>query len=119
MSREKYMDERKRESIVAYLRRRMTEFGTRPEDIAVSMAADTERLRAIRYRDAFGHTWDGRGASPQWIIQATSAGQSLEHFVVERPQVEASDKLTRVKRCDDPFAGTRLASIKSEGVEAA
>jgi hypothetical protein len=50
------MDERKRESIVAYLRRRMAEFGIEPEDIATSIAADQERLRAVRFRDASGNT---------------------------------------------------------------
>lgn len=103
------MDERKRESIVAYLRRRMAEFGIKPEDIAVSIAADQERLRASRYRDAFGHTWDGKGAAPQWVVQAISAGQSPEHFAISKTPEPESDKRPGVDWRDDPFAGTRLA----------
>ncbi|WP_028218882.1 H-NS histone family protein [Paraburkholderia oxyphila] len=103
------MDERKRESIVAYLRRRMAEFGIRPEDIAVSIAADQERLRTARYRDAFGHTWDGKGAAPQWVAQAISAGQSLEHFAISKAPEPGADKRPGVDWRDDPFAGTRLA----------
>lgn len=104
------MDERKRESIVAYLRRRMAEFGIKPEDIAVSIAADQERFRAAQYRDAFGHTWDGKGAAPQWVVQATSAGQSLEHFAISKAPEPGADKHPRVDWRDDPFAGTRLAT---------
>jgi DNA-binding protein H-NS len=43
------VDERKRDSIVAYLRRRM--------DLAALMAADTPA--AARYRNAHGDAWDG------------------------------------------------------------
>ncbi|QBR02483.1 H-NS histone family protein [Paraburkholderia pallida] len=113
------MDERKRESIVAYLRRRMAEFGIKPEDVAISIAADQERLRAVRYRDAAGHTWDGKGAAPQWLVQATSAGQSLEHFAISGTPQPESGKRTRVDWRNDPFAGTRLATISNERVGAA
>lgn len=109
------MDERKRESIVAYLRRRMSEFGIKPEDIATSIAADQERLRAVRFRDASGNTWDGKGALPHWVVQATSAGQSLAHFAVDKVPNRAAGKRTGTAWGNDPFAGTRLATVKIEG----
>ena len=108
------MDERKRESIVAYLRRRMAEFGIKPEDIATSIAADQEQLRAVRFRDASGNTWDGKGAPPQWVVQATSAGQSLEHFAIDRASSRDPGKRTGTDWRNDPFAGTRLATVKAE-----
>ena len=104
------MDERKRESIVAYLRRRMAESGIEPEDIATSIAADQERMRAVRFRDASGNTWDGKGAPPQWVVQAISAGQSLEHFAIDGPSNRDSSKPTGADWRNDPFAGTRLAT---------
>jgi DNA-binding protein H-NS len=110
------MDERKRESIVAYLRRRMDEFGITPEDIANSTAADQQRQREVRYRDAFGHTWDGKGAPPQWVVQATSAGQSLEHFAIGETQPEKTDKPAGVDWRNDPFAGSRLETNHSEHI---
>ncbi|CAB3801557.1 hypothetical protein LMG28688_05378 [Paraburkholderia caffeinitolerans] len=110
------MDERKRDSIVAYLRRRMAELGIEPDDIAASIAADQERLRAARYRDALGHTWDGKGDAPQWVVQATSAGQSLEHFAITGTPEPASGKSTGVDWRQDPFAGSRLAKVKPEQV---
>lgn len=113
------MDERKRESIVAYLRRRMAEFGIKPEDIATSLAADQARLRAVRFRDASGNTWDGKGAAPQWVVQATSAGQSLEHFAIDGAPNRHADKRTGADWRNDPFAGTRLATIRTEGIPAA
>lgn len=36
----------------------------------------------IRFRDAQGHVWDGRGALPDWLQRAVNAGQSVEHFLV-------------------------------------
>ncbi|WP_434660736.1 H-NS histone family protein [Paraburkholderia sp. A3BS-1L] len=108
------MDERKRESIVAYLRRRMDEFGIKPDDVAASIAADQERQRAARYRDAFGHTWDGKGDAPRWVIQATSAGQSLEHFAISKTPEAQPKTRSSVDWGNDPFAGSRLATIKTE-----
>ncbi|MEM5316510.1 H-NS family nucleoid-associated regulatory protein [Paraburkholderia sp. JHI869] len=113
------MDERKRESIVAYLRRRMADFGIKPEDVATSIAADQERLRAVRYRDAAGHTWDGSGDTPQWVVQATSAGQSLEHFAISGAAQPEKGKRATVDWRNDPFAGTRLATSKADRLSAA
>jgi DNA-binding protein H-NS len=109
------MDERKRDSIVAYLRRRMVEFDITPETIAASIAEDQRRLSAVKYRDASGNGWDGQGAAPQWVLKATSAGQSLEHFAVRAAVDAPFDKRASVDWRDDPFAGSRLATIKPEG----
>jgi len=113
------MDERKRESIVAYLRRRMAEFGIEPEDIATSIAADQARLREVCFRDASGNTWDGKGAPPQWVVQATSAGQSLEHFAIDGTSIRETGKRAGVDWRNDPFAGTKLATIRTGGAGAA
>jgi len=111
------MDERKRESMVAYLRRRMTEFGIEPDDVAASITADQERMRATRYRDAVGNTWDGKGDAPQWVVQATSAGQALEHFAISTSAELQSGKRA-VDWRQDPFAGTRLATVKPHPLRA-
>lgn len=107
------MDERKRESIVAYLRRRMAEFGIEPDDIAASLAADAEQLRAARYRDAAGHTWDGKGDAPRWVVQATSAGQSLDHFAIGETTEPEPAKAPAVDWRQDPFAGSRLETVRT------
>lgn len=112
------MDERKRESIVAYLRRRMAEFSIEPNDVAASIAEDQRRQRAVRYRDAFGNSWDGEGAAPQWVVQATSAGQSLEHFAANETPAHESLRRPSIDWSYDPFAGTRLATVKSENIGA-
>ncbi|HKR39713.1 MAG TPA: H-NS histone family protein [Paraburkholderia sp.] len=112
------MDERKRDSIVAYLRRRMAELGIEPDDVAASIAAGQERMRAAKYRDAIGNTWDGEGNAPQWVVQATSAGQSLEHFAIRAPVEPQSGKRADVDWRHDPFAGTRLATVRPEPLHA-
>ncbi|XYI30793.1 DNA-binding protein [Cupriavidus oxalaticus] len=40
----------------------------------------------IRFRDADGHAWNGVGAPPDWLQRAINAGQSIEHFRVERKE---------------------------------
>lgn len=97
----------------------MAEFGIRPEDIATSIATDQERLQSVRFRDASGNTWDGKGAPPRWVVQAISAGQSLEHFAIDGASNWDPDKHTGADWRNDPFAGTRLATIKTEDISAA
>ncbi|KWR87601.1 H-NS histone family protein [Cupriavidus sp. IDO] len=36
----------------------------------------------VRYRNAHGQGWDGRGAMPDWLQRAVNAGQTVEHFRV-------------------------------------
>jgi DNA-binding protein H-NS len=58
--------------------------------------------------------WDGEGVPPQWVVQATSAGQSLEHFAVTERRKQKFQRRPSIDRRYDPFAGTRLATVKSE-----
>jgi DNA-binding protein H-NS len=104
------MDERKRDSIVAYLRRRMQEVGIKPEDLASAILGDQSMQKEARYRSATGDTWSGEGEMPQWLKQATSAGQSVEHFELSsRAARTIQSAPTGVDWRDDPFAGTPLA----------
>jgi DNA-binding protein H-NS len=105
------MDERKRDSMIAYLRRRMAEVGIKVADLATALAEDRLRQQSVRYRNAFGDTWDGKGSMPQWLVQAISAGQSLEHFAVERAKATVTRARPTIDWRQDPFAGTRLATV--------
>jgi DNA-binding protein H-NS len=102
------MDERKRDSMIAYLRHRMEEFSIRPNDLATALTAVAE---VERYRSANGDSWSGEGAMPQWLKQAISAGQSIGHF--ERPSgaVVRSPSQAGADWTKDPFAGTPLARM--------
>jgi DNA-binding protein H-NS len=102
------MDERKRDSIVAYLRRRMSEVGIEVDDVAAAIAEDQLRQKSARYRSATGDIWSGEGEMPQWLQQAVSAGQTVEHFAVQRAP-EPADVRPQVDWARDPFAGSRLA----------
>lgn len=106
------MDERKRDSIVAYLRRRMKEFGIKPDDLASAIARDQLAQKGARYRSATGDTWNGEGEMPQWLNQAISAGQAIEHFEVSSKQEPSSKKSGKVDWRDDPFAGSPLARVQ-------
>jgi DNA-binding protein H-NS len=105
------MDERKRDSIIAYLRHRMEEFGIKPDDLASALASGQfERTEVARYRSATGDEWNGDGEMPRWLKRAISAGQSIKHF--ELPSESATT--TRPPQAsvdwrDDPFAGSPLA----------
>ncbi|SIT43882.1 Histone family protein nucleoid-structuring protein H-NS [Paraburkholderia piptadeniae] len=106
------MDERKRERMVAYLRRRMKEFGIEPDDVASAIAEDQLRQKEARYRSATGETWDGNGEIPHWLKKVMSAGQSLEHFAVNGETNRAKSPLQEVGWQNDPFAGSPLATVK-------
>ncbi|SKC83371.1 H-NS histone family protein [Burkholderia sp. CF099] len=107
------MDERKRDSMVAYLRRRMAEVGIELDDLAAAIAEDQIKQKAARYRSATGEIWSGEGEMPQWLKQAVSAGQSLEHFAVERrPALAMTEARPKVDWSQDPFAGSRLAAVQ-------
>ncbi|MBN3753736.1 H-NS histone family protein [Paraburkholderia sp. Tr-20389] len=106
------MDERKRDSIVAYLRRRMSEVGIELDDLAAAIAADELRQGSARYRSASGEIWSGDGEMPQWLKQAISAGQSMEHFAVRGATQSRAAARPDVDWSQDPFAGSRLAAVQ-------
>jgi DNA-binding protein H-NS len=103
------MDERKRDSMIAYLRHRMEQFEIDPDDLATAIASDQARQSRMRYRSAIGDEWSGEGDMPQWLRQAISAGQSLEHFALtsKPPLQQAATK--KVNWRDVPFSGSPLA----------
>lgn len=105
------MDERKRDSIIAYLRSRMAEFGitetalaealadvpvsvTPPPMTNGSSAASKRALPSMPqmpenthgatpvFRNASGDTWDGVGDMPEWLKRAVHAGQDIEFYRV-------------------------------------
>jgi DNA-binding protein H-NS len=104
------MDERKRDSMIVYLRHRMEDFGISADDLAATLAAEPA---AGRYRSAHGESWSGEGSMPQWLKQAISAGQSLGHFELSAAAVSESSLQARAVAgadwTNDPFAGTPLA----------
>ncbi|AUT60127.1 MULTISPECIES: H-NS family nucleoid-associated regulatory protein [Paraburkholderia] len=105
------MDERKRDSMIAYLRGRMAKVGIKVADLAAALAEERRRQQSVRYRSPFGETWDGNGAMPQWLSNAVSAGQSPEHFAVDKPAKKVKQERPTVDWRNDPFAGSRLATV--------
>jgi DNA-binding protein H-NS len=69
-----------RERLIAWISHRMDEHGITMEALAESLEADANAVRPVQYRDAYGHTWDGRGDKPDWLARAIYAGQSMDHF---------------------------------------
>jgi DNA-binding protein H-NS len=69
-----------RDRLIRWMLHRMDEVGITLATLAQSVEDDRTRERAVSYRDAWGNTWDGRGALPEWLQRAQAAGQSIEHF---------------------------------------
>jgi DNA-binding protein H-NS len=46
---------------------------------------------------------------PQWLKQAISAGQSIDHFELSAPPAPTPQPKKRVDWKNDPFAGSPLA----------
>jgi DNA-binding protein H-NS len=104
------VDERKRDSIIAYLRARMAEFGITEGALAESLAEapvvnpppsftkpngmqkpkrPMPQLPSLPlgdiepiFRNANGDTWDGAGDMPEWLKRAVHAGQDIEFYRV-------------------------------------
>jgi DNA-binding protein H-NS len=109
LKKEYFMDERKRDSMIAYLRHRMDEYGIKPEDLASAIASDQAEATKARYRSASGDTWSGEGEMPQWLKQAISGGQSIDHFELSPKAAVTTPSKKRVDWKEDPFAGSPLA----------
>ena len=107
------MDEQKRQSMIAYLRRKMAKVGIKVRDVAAAIAEEKARQKSARYRNAFGESWDGKGDMPQWLKQATSAGQSLAHFAADKSSTPIRSERPAIDWSRDPFAGTRLATVRA------
>ncbi|CAB3801186.1 H-NS histone family protein [Paraburkholderia fynbosensis] len=103
------MDERKRDSMIAYLRHRMDDFGISPDDLATFLATEPAGSDTGRYRSAGGDTWSGEGEVPQWLRQAISAGQSIGHFELPCGALAQPATRTGADWKNDPFAGSPLA----------
>jgi len=66
------------------------ESGKKLEDFAVSSAngagagksASKKYLSAVKFRDAAGHEWSGRGPKPNWVKEALAGGKKLEDLAV-------------------------------------
>lgn len=92
------MDEFVRERIIKYIRRRMDEYGITAEHLKpaeeeaapepISPLAKTAMPQAlpkptpgvVQYADAYGNSWDGAGAMPEWLLRAVRAGQTPDFF---------------------------------------
>lgn len=100
--------------MVAYLRRRIEDFGIKLEYVALAIKSEQTAQTEARYRNATGDSWGGRGEMPQRLKQAISAGQSIQHFEL-RPNVSRAPLgKERVDWRNDPFAGSSLARTQRQ-----
>jgi DNA-binding protein H-NS len=59
----------------------MAQFGLTAADLMLKAAAKSKV--SIKYRDASGNTWTGRGIKPRWLSAAIASGKSLDDFLVK------------------------------------
>lgn len=79
-----------RQAAIDKVRALMAEFGLTAEDLGGKSTAagsrkktsDGTRKAAVKYRDAAGNTWSGRGLQPRWLREALATGKSLQDFAV-------------------------------------
>lgn len=78
-----------RQTAIDKVRALMAEFGLTVEDLGGKAsgagrkkAADGTRKAAVKYRDAAGNTWSGRGLQPRWLKEALAKGKALSNFAV-------------------------------------
>ena len=75
-----------RAQAIAWIRIQMAQHGLTLSDLQATACftetPPTPSPGAVRYRNAHGQGWDGRGAMPDWLQRAIHAGGSVEHFRV-------------------------------------
>lgn len=65
--------------------------GRKPGTVAAAPAAVRGRRRgaakkpraAVKFRDAAGNTWSGRGKRPRWFVEALASGRTPEELLVK------------------------------------
>lgn len=68
---------------VTKAREYLAHLGITPADLAPArVSRKSPRPVAVKYRDAAGNTWTGRGFKPVWLRDALAAGRMLEDFKV-------------------------------------
>lgn len=90
------------EGVVARIKEAITAYGLAPADLfgtrlvkqpktngrsklTTKTARSSSRAGgkvAIKYKDASGNTWTGRGNKPRWLTAALAEGKKLESFAV-------------------------------------
>ena len=90
--RKKAEEARKKElsQVVAEINEKIAAYGLRPGDLkfgsenSAGAAKKGRKQVAPKYRNPqTGKTWTGRGRSPLWIVEAESAGNSREKFLID------------------------------------
>lgn len=80
---------RERAATILWIKTQMARYGLHLADLqnagcfAEGASLANAPVHPIRYRDAYGHAWDGHGDLPEWLRRAVNAGQSIEHFRVK------------------------------------
>ncbi|KAI3590499.1 hypothetical protein D9X30_3984 [Cupriavidus sp. U2] len=79
---------RERAETILWIKTQMAKLGLHLADLQAAGCFVESRAATqpgpVRFRDAEGHVWDGRGDLPNWLQRAVNAGQSIEHFQVNR-----------------------------------
>lgn len=80
---------REHAAAILWVKSQMAKHGIAIDDLIAAgcFAATTPTMgsgdvQPLRYKDAEGHTWDGRGRLPDWLQRAVNAGQSVDHFKI-------------------------------------
>jgi DNA-binding protein H-NS len=76
-----------RSSAIAKIREIMAENSLDVEDLGGRSSVSghngsASKKSPIKYRDASGNSWSGRGLKPKWLQQAIASGRNLSEFAV-------------------------------------
>jgi DNA-binding protein H-NS len=77
---------REQATVISDIRQKITQYGLTADDLGFSgkpaVVKKPGRKVPVRYRDASGNTWTGRGKRPSWLSKAVAAGKSVDDFLV-------------------------------------
>ncbi|TMS59798.1 H-NS histone family protein [Imbroritus primus] len=78
---------REKSSVIKEITEKIAQYGLTAEELGFSSkggsaAKKPVRKVAVRYRDAAGNTWTGRGKRPSWLVKELANGKSVDDFLV-------------------------------------
>lgn len=72
-----------RAEAILKIREMISDFGITAEQLGFKVSSPPAGKKApIRYRDAHGNAWSGRGHRPGWLKAALEQGRKLQDFLV-------------------------------------
>lgn len=95
----------------------MVKYKVKPEDLGFVLAP-RKRAVKVRYQNAEGQTWSGRGRKPEWVQAILDVGGNIEDYAVDKAQGQILDSSAVGQAETQAQDQAAEVQAESEGTEA-